>query len=100
MSVSYFHGKKALIRGAICSGVVALPVLLYYTGATDGASSIPGITTSPPEEGYLASAGILDMLHPRAMWDGQPTSINSVSERFEMLSNGIPTSACCPGPKV
>ena len=97
MSVSYFHGKKALIRGALCSGVVALPVLLYYTGATDGASSIPGITTSPPEEGYLASAGILDMLHPRAMWDGQPSSINSISERFQMLSNGIPTAAFHPG---
>ena len=89
---SWFHGRQALVRSLIASAIVAVPVLLYYTGATDGASSIPGITTSPPEEGYLASAGLLDMLHPRAMWDGGPSEVPGIADRFSSLTTPIPTN--------
>jgi hypothetical protein len=89
---SWCQNREALLRSLASSAIVAVPVLLYYTGATDGASSIPGITTSPPEEGYLASAGLLDMVHPRAMWDGGPSDVPSIADRFSSLTTSISTT--------
>ncbi len=97
LGTSWTQGRKVVIRSAVCSAIVALPVLLYYTGATDGPSSIPGITTSPPEEGYLASAGILDMVHPRAMWDGRPVELANAWQRLSTFSQPIPEITFHPG---
>jgi hypothetical protein len=97
LSVALFQGRSPLLRGLACTVLAGLPVLLYYTGATDGSASIPGITTSPPEEGYLASAGIWDMLSPRAMWDGVSLTMDGPWARLSALGNSIPTTALHPG---
>jgi hypothetical protein len=97
LSVALFQDRGTLLRGLACTALTGLPVLLYYTGATDGSASIPGITTSPPESGYLASAGIWDMLSPRAMWDGAALAMDGPWARIGALGKGIPTTELHPG---
>jgi len=97
LSVSALQGKQVLLRSVLCAAIAAIPVLLYYTGATDGSASIPGITTSPPEEGYLASAGLWDMLHPRAMWDASPVTLDGALKRLSNLGQTIPFTELHPG---
>jgi hypothetical protein len=97
LSFSVFNSRKALTRSLACAVIVGLPVLLYYTGATDGSASIPGITTSPPEEGYLASAGLWDMISPRAMWDGSHLQMDNAWERLTAITKSIPSTELHPG---
>ena len=67
------------MRALLCSILTAVPVLLYYTGATDGASSIAGITTSPPR-GLSRECGILGHASSQGEWDGRnrPPGMRSV----------------------
>lgn len=97
-STSYkMERRLTSIQAISVTLVAAVPVLVYYMGVTEGASAIAGITTSPPEEGAMATAGLLEFVYPRPMWDGSPIELSTASQRIDDIFKPIPSASLSPG---
>ena len=62
---------------------------LYFLGAAEGLAGQVQATTSPPESGSLASAGVLELLVPRAMWFGSAADLPGAGERLAALGSPL-----------
>ena len=89
--------RQTVIQAVSVTVVAAIPVLVYYMGVTDGASAIAGITTSPPEDGAMATAGLMEFIYPRPMWDGSPSQLAGPVQRLSGLVQPIPSASLSPG---
>ena len=89
--------RQTVFQAVSVTVMAAIPVLVYYMGVTDGASAIAGITTSPPEDGAMATAGLVEFIYPRPMWDGSPSELLNPAQRLAGLSQPIPSASLSPG---
>ncbi len=64
-------------------------VAFYFLGAAEGLAGQAQATTSPPESGSLASAGVLELFVPRAMWFGSAAALPGVGERLAAFGTSL-----------
>lgn len=74
--------RRRLAEIGVAVGVVAVPTVLYFVGAAAGDAGEQAFTTSPPERGAVALAGLGELTWPRAMAHGVPVSSLSWTERW------------------
>jgi len=86
LATSAFRSWQALVKSlglAITIAAIAVP---YYLGAAQGSAAEGGATSSPPEQGHWASAGISDLVLPRAIWFTDTLEIPGFPERIAAIS--------------
>ena len=89
LCVSLFHGRRELLIALAASLVAAAPTLLYYGGLNEGSSGMVGITTSPPEDGYLATTTLSEMVRPQPLWNGAELPLPTLSERLATIDKPV-----------
>ncbi len=80
-----FRSRQALAKATAMAITIAAIAVPYYLGAARGSAAEGGASSSPPEQGHWASAGISDMLWPRSVWFTDTLEMPGIGSRLAQI---------------